>query len=267
MNCDEYARMHALEDWYWWFVARRDAAARFLRDHAPPERPLRILDAGCGTGGMLDLFRTWPDAEAVGVDLSPEALRFSRGRGHSRLVGGDLNCLPFRSDSFDVVTALDVIEHVADDDRAVAELTRVLRPGGILVASVPAYGLLWGPHDVALHHRRRYGGGEFEALLRRAALVVEKRTHLVTALFPLAAVSRLVTRHRAPGPGGHRLPTVPRPINRLLIGLHAAETAVARHASLPFGLGILAVARKPVPVTVAGALLTPPAEEAVPQPA
>src|SRR5262245_8973175 len=113
MNPDEYARMHALEDWYWWFVARRTAAGCFLRQYAPPRSagggPLRILDAGCGTGGMLDLYRTWPDAQATGLDLSPAALNFSRGRGHAHLVAADLTALPFRDATFDVVTALDVI--------------------------------------------------------------------------------------------------------------------------------------------------------------
>src|SRR5688500_12406440 len=99
MNPAEYARMHALEDWYWWFVARRAAAARFILDHAPANRPLTVLDAGCGTGGMLDLYRGW-NAEVTGIDLSPEALRFSRERGHERLVGADLTRLPFRSGSF-----------------------------------------------------------------------------------------------------------------------------------------------------------------------
>src|SRR5688572_7320275 len=100
MNPAEYARMHALEDWYWWFVARRRAAARFLHDYAPAERPLRILDAGCGTGGMLDLLREWPEVEAVGVDLSPDALRFSHERGHCSLAQADLMLLPFRTAAF-----------------------------------------------------------------------------------------------------------------------------------------------------------------------
>jgi SAM-dependent methyltransferase len=261
MNPAEYARMHALEDWYWWFVARRAAAARFLRDHAPPERPLRILDAGCGTGGMLDLFRGWPDAEATGVDLSPEALRFSHGRGHRRLVGCDLTLLPFRSGSFDVVTALDVIEHVPDDVRAISEISRVLRPGGILVASVPAYAFLWGPHDEALHHQRRYDARQFQELVHAEGLRVEKQTYLLSALFPLAAAMRLATRGRKPESAAAGLPRVPRIVNQALIHFQAAELAIARRASLPFGLSVLAVARKPVPVPVRAPLA--PLEEGV----
>src|SRR2546423_10499103 len=99
MNPAEYERMHALEDWYWWFVARRAAAARFVRDFAPPERPLRILDAGCGTGGVLDLHHTRPDAVASGLDLSPQALSYSRRRRHPRLPGRDPTPPPLRSPS------------------------------------------------------------------------------------------------------------------------------------------------------------------------
>ncbi len=247
MNPAEYARMYALEDWYWWFVARRAAAAQFLRDHAPRERPLRVLDAGCGTGGLLDLLSRSPDFQVTGLDLSPDSLRFTRERGHRRLVGADLTLLPFRTASFDVVTALDVIEHVPDDARAVEEIARVLRPGGILVASVPAYRFLWGPHDEALHHQRRYHGPEFRDLLQAGGLRVEKQTHLLTALFPLAVAARLAARRRS-GEDAAALPSVPPAVNRALIGLQAAETGLARVVSLPFGLSILAVARKPVPV-------------------
>lgn len=247
MNPAEYERMHALEDWYWWFVARRQAAAQFIRDHAPEASPLRILDAGCGTGGMLDQYRQWPDTEALGADFSADALRFSRERGHERLVGADLMRLPFRSACFDVVSALDVIEHVPDDEAAVAEIQRVLRPGGILVASVPAYQFLWGPHDEALHHYRRYHGRQFQNLIQASGLRVEKQTYLLTALFPLAAAARLAARRRKDGETAG-LPQVPAFVNRALIGFQTAELEIARRASLPFGLSLLAVARKPAAV-------------------
>lgn len=262
MNSEEYARMHALEDWYWWFVARREAAARFLLDHAPPERPLRILDAGCGTGGMLDHYKQWPDVEVTGVDFSPEALRFSHSRGHSRLTGGDLTLLPFKTASFDVVSALDVIEHVPDDRRAVAEIARVLRPGGILVATVPAYRFLWGPHDEALHHQRRYHGAEFRNLIREGGLHVEAQTFLLTALFPFAVAARLAVRKQQAGAEA-KVPQVSPAVNRALIGMQNVELSIARRMPLPFGLSLLTVGRKPVPARLA---LTP-AEEGIPVPA
>lgn len=259
MNPEEYARMHALEDWYWWFVARRTAAAQFVRDYAPPDRPLRILDAGCGTGAMLDVYKQWPDAIAAGVDLSPHALGFTHSRGHHRLVGADLTCLPFKTGTFDVVSALDVIEHVPNDSGAIAEICRVLRPGGILVASVPAYQFLWGPHDEALHHCRRYTAPQFRDAIHQSGLRVEKLTYLLTLLFPVAVAVRLASRGKKGTTAAAVLPRVPPWLNRALIGVQDAELGLARAASLPFGLGMLAVARKPVPAKVLS-----PAEEGIP---
>src|SRR5262245_14596146 len=101
MKSEEYARMHAFEDWYWWFVARRDAALQFAREYGPRSRPMRVLDAGCGTGILMKQWLRWPEVEATGIDLSPEALDFSRQRGQRRLVRADLTALPFPAGTFD----------------------------------------------------------------------------------------------------------------------------------------------------------------------
>jgi SAM-dependent methyltransferase len=199
---------------------------------------------------MLDLYRNWPDAVATGLDFSPDALHYSRDRGHRRLAGGDLSLLPFRSGSFDVVSALDVIEHVPDDHRALSEISRVLRPGGILVASVPAYQFLWSAHDEALHHYRRYGGKQFADLVNGTGLRVERQTYLLSALFPIAAAVRLVARRTVTADSAAALPRVPALVNRALIGLQNAELGIARRMPLPFGLSVLLVARKPVPARV-----------------
>lgn len=248
MNVAEYARMRDLEDWYWWFVARRRAAARFVRDTAPDRKPLRILDAGCGTGAMLDLFRRWPGVEVTGMDISPEALRFTRSRGHEGLVEGDLASLPFASESFDVVTSLDVIEHVQDDRRAVAEISRVLRPGGVMVATVPAFQFLWSRHDDANQHHRRYTAQEFRALLKGSGLRLEWQTYLLFALFPVAAAVRLARAHQHFDDPNEcpalDVPRVPRLVNWALVRFLELELALARRVSLPVGLTVLTVARK-----------------------
>src|SRR5207245_5227882 len=95
MNPQEYDRMRQLEDWYWWFVARREAALRFTEDFRPRREPLRILDAGCGTGALLDLLQKRPGAEVYGLDYSGQALAYTRERGHRHLVQADLTRLPF----------------------------------------------------------------------------------------------------------------------------------------------------------------------------
>lgn len=244
MNPDEYERMHALEDWYWWFVARRDAALRFLRDHAPQADPMWVLDAGCGTGGLLDRLRDMPDVRPVGVDFAPEALAFCRSRGHAGIVRGDLTRLPFGDGEFHAVTALDVLEHVEDDRGAVREIARVLRPGGVLIASVPAYQFLWSEHDTALHHKRRYVAPDVARLLASGGLEVVKSTYLLTGLFPLAATMRLAAKARPGAKASAGLPPVPQWANRALVGFQAAELAMARRLNLPFGLSVVAVARR-----------------------
>ncbi len=248
MNPAEYERMHQLEDWYWWFVSRREAAIRFLRDALSDQARIRVLDAGCGTGGMLDLFSRTPGFESTGADICPDALRFCRNRGHTRLVAADLTALPFESESFDAVTSLDVLEHIEADFDAAGEIARVLRPGGVLVAIVPAYQFLWGPHDVALHHKRRYGAGQLPQVLERAGLKVERETFLLTLLFPAAVAARMLARwrHRGDQAESAGLPPVSAALNRLLIRLQAAELALARRCTLKFGLSIVVVARKPL---------------------
>lgn len=248
MNPEEYERMYALEDWYWWFVARREAAIRFLLDYAPKQTGLDILDAGCGTGAMLDRLSAIQDATVVGLDISTQALGFTHGRGHHWLLGGDLSDLPLQPSSFDAVTALDVIEHLEDDAKAVRHLAQCLRVGGVLVASVPAFSFLWSPHDEALHHHRRYVRGEFRRLLQGAGLEVVKSTYLLTALFPIAAAlrvgQRLLFRKRDEPPRTNLVHVSPL-INRCLTGIQGLELGLARRCSLPFGLSILAVARRP----------------------
>src|SRR5205823_1375608 len=121
-------------------------------------------------------------------------------------------------------------------------------PGGALIASVPAYRFLWSGHDIALHHQRRYSRRELRDLLREAGFEMPRLTFLMTALFPFVVAFRVLDRlkRRSTGeePQAHLVPVSDR-VNALLLGLQNAELAVARHVTLPFGVSLLAVARKP----------------------
>lgn len=239
MQTEEYRRLFEHEDRYWWFVGRRRLAARLLRQESGAGD---VLDLGCGTGALL---AELVDSVATGVDRFPEALAFCQERGLTRLVRGVGERLPCRDGTFDAIVGLDVLEHIEDDAAALAECLRVLRPGGTLVLSVPAFRWLWGPHDVALMHFRRYSRAGLVARLREAGFDVRRATYSVFALFPLVVLFRVWDRASRRGPEV-RLPRVPAWLNALLVRLLECEAAWLSRRGLPWGSSVVALARKPV---------------------
>ena len=244
MSPEEIEKMHRLEDTYWWFVARRRLAGLLLHDALPPGSDRHLLDVGCGTGATMQVLARY--GRVWGVDPSTEALARCRQRGFNDLTQGVAEALPFSVEIFEVVTCLDVLEH-ADDEAALAELFRVCKPGGWLLITVPAYRLLWSEHDEALRHRRRYCAGELRRKVEAAGFRVCRLTYVLAilllpiALFRLA--QRLYKRQRAAPKTAHII--LPNLLNRLLVWLLDVEARLARLVSLPFGVSIVCVARKP----------------------
>ncbi len=248
MNTAEYERMYRLEDTYWWFVGRHRMIESLLRsrysEDAASKAERCILDIGCGTGAMSARLERW--GRVVSADFSELALQFSRRRGLNHLVGADAMKLPFASNQFDALVAMDMLEHLPNDKAALTEFARVLKPGGRVLATVPAYPHLWGEHDVALMHLRRYIRKELQERFTEAGLQVEKLTHTMMTLYPLLTMQRrLSARKPHHDPPQAAMPMVPGPVNAILTSLVGAENAVARRTNLPFGSTILCVAIKP----------------------
>jgi len=243
VNPEEYGRMYDAEETQWWYAGMRAISMALLAPALPPRpQPARILDAGCGTGHNLrHLSRL---GRAVGIDLSDDALRFCRIRG-AAAAKATLNALPFPDASFDCVTSFDVLYHrwVEDDRAAVAELVRVLRPGGVLLVRVPALRALWGAHDEAVHSRHRYTRGEVKRLLRSAGLEVVRASYGNTLLFPLLAARR--TLDRITGRHGSDVAFLPAPLERAFRALLEVEARLVPHVSFPVGASVFALARRP----------------------
>lgn len=250
MDIAEYHKMHALESTYWWFQGRRDIILNQLGELLPrlrretPGRPLRLLDVGCGTGMLLQTLEQ--EGLAVGLDFSPVALRYCRERRLRHLGRADVRHLPLPANCIDLITALDLIEHIRDDAGLLGEFHRVLRPGGLALMSVPAHKNLWSSHDVALHHHRRYEKTEFRALVEAAGLHIERYTSAVATVYPAAALFRRLKRRFVKPDTPPRTDEFPLPrcVNTVLHRILTLEARWLRHHNLPFGLSILCLARK-----------------------
>jgi SAM-dependent methyltransferase len=243
LNTGEYAQMYSLESFYWWFVARRRLLDWVLGRLSRELRRPVIFDAGCGTGINYSVLAKY--GETISSDSSEEALRFSRERGVEGLVRCRVEGLPFGADTFDLITALDMLEHIDDDLGALAELRRVAKKGGRLVITVPAYGFLWSEHDEALHHRRRYAASELRNKLTRAGFEVERVSYYITLLFfPIlfARFAQSVFKKSVYPKTSHIL--LPAWLNSLLIVILDLERFLLRWINLPFGVSLVCLARK-----------------------
>lgn len=244
METHEYQTLYELEESYWWYVARRRLVKEMLERACGNGKGRKLLDIGCGTGANAKALEEL--GTVLAADASEQALQFCRARGLQHTVASLSEQMGVRTESVDVVTALDVLEHVERDVEAMREILRVLKPGGILLATVPAFGFLWSEHDEALHHRRRYTMGELRNKLSLAGFETARSTYFITALFLPILVMRVwqgMVKKSVEPKTSHVI--LPRWANRLIEGILDMERLVCRRINLPVGVSIVAVARKP----------------------
>lgn len=242
---EELSKQYYLERTYWWFVGRRRLVASLLgcvvRRNSPSSR---VLDVGCGTGANFEVLG--PFGIVLGVDRSWTALQFAAARRDSVLSQADALHLPFRTNTFDVVTGLDLLEHLPDDSAALQEMRRVLKPGGALLLTVPAYRSLWSEHDEALSHLRRYVASEVRRKVTAAGFEPTKLSYAITAVLAPTFLFRWVqTRlhgRRKPQTALIELPPV---LNQALIHYLSLEAAALPLINLPFGVSVVCVCKKP----------------------
>jgi SAM-dependent methyltransferase len=238
-----YQILHRTEESHWWFVGRRRLILDQIARRHEGRHDVRALDLGCGTGIFLESLARY--GEAVGLDSSPDALAFCRERGLTRLVRGDGALIPFGDESFDLVTANDLIEHIEDDAAALREVHRVLKRGGRAFIFAPAFDFLWSLQDEISHHRRRYTRARLARIIEGAGFEIERITYANTLLFPVVYMGRQalkalrlfkdVRTENDLHPGWS---------NGMLKAIFGLEALLLRRTDLPFGVSILAVCRR-----------------------
>jgi SAM-dependent methyltransferase len=236
----------ATEDRHFWFLALR-RHARYLVSQGLRGRPARlIVDCGAGTGRNLDWLASF--GPAVGVELSSTGIDLAKRRPR-RLVQGSVTHLPFRDGSADIATSFDVLYMLAEEDArsAVAEMWRILAPGGAVVINAAALSILRGSHSAFTHEKRRYSRRSLRALLTAEGFALERLSYVNMSAFPVAFGRRAVERAtgRADRPSGAELAVPPAPINAAFDGLLRLEAGWLRIANLPIGTSLMALARKP----------------------
>jgi ubiquinone/menaquinone biosynthesis C-methylase UbiE len=237
------ATARAERDHFWFRGFRRFVEP--LVDFAVARVPnARILDCGCGTGHNLVLLRR--HARAVGIDLTWTGLRFAHGRGERAVAQASAARLPFADSTFDAVTSFDVIYALGDEVEAIAiaEMYRVLRPGGYLIVNAAAMELLRGNHSVLAGEVRRYSKASLRARLERVGFAIRRMTYTNATILPVLLGVRLAQRISGHAESQEEISVPPAPVNAALSALLALEAAALRVVNMPVGSSLLALAQK-----------------------
>ena len=223
---------------YWWYVARADLLETALRSHV--QGAGLTLDLGSADGPSASWLRD-AVARTVSLDIDP------RGLGSDGVCGSAL-ALPFADETFETVSAFDVIEHCDPESQALAEVRRVLKPGGRFVMSVPAYTWAWSDFDVANGHHRRYTRARARIAVEAAGFSVQRVTHGFASVFPMFAAERVARKVRRKGAQGAvdvvEVPSVPKPLNDALLAMSRLDRHILSRADLPFGSSVFLAATR-----------------------
>ena len=244
MEQHTYGIMNDVEGKHWWFVGRRAILESFMEKIVSkitnPESQTRILDVGCGTGANLEMLAQFGESE--GVDVSDDALEFCRTKG-LKVHKGLAEKLPFADESFDVVTALDVVEHLDDDVTGLREMNRVLKSGGRTLIFVPAFMWLWGVQDDISNHRIRYTKAQIVERLKLAGFEIERATYANWTFFAPILAGRTLMKITGIKPESENNVNVSA-LNGIFGKIFSAERFWLKRANFPFGVSIVITAKK-----------------------
>jgi SAM-dependent methyltransferase len=233
-----------LEEDNWWVEGRKKVVYDIIKKYAKQSNgELRILDAGCGPGGTTSFFSEF--GQLYGTDFSTQALKHAIGKNLQNVFKSDLTALPLQSEKFDIIIALDVIEHIENDLGVLKELKRILLQDGVLIITVPAFQFLWSEHDLAVSHVRRYSISSLTRILKESNFTISRISYFISFFFPFVVIYRILkkpnTKRKNPRPNAVKFP---KNINIILKKLAFLENEILKMMNLPFGVSIVCVAKK-----------------------
>lgn len=240
MENELYQKFYEVETKHWWFSARRIIIIDVIKKIIKLKKNSLVLDYGCGTGGILDFLSK--DYQAYGADMSDLAINFCNKRNLTNILSiSDLLSKPEFKNKFKMVTILDVIEHIDDDDAVLKDIHSLLEDEGYLFVTVPAYQFLFGPYDILTQHKRRYVKKHLAEVVTSAGYDVIKISYFNTFLSPLLILSRLISAKT----GSDNDTDIPNKfLNIILKQIFKFEKYLLRFISLPFGISIMCIAKK-----------------------
>jgi 2-polyprenyl-3-methyl-5-hydroxy-6-metoxy-1,4-benzoquinol methylase len=242
MNIEMYRLFFQVQQKHWWFVTRKKIVLAAIDSYVDKNIKLKILDIGCGSGVMLTALEKL--GQTFGMDMSDEAISFSKEIFNGKVEKGFLpDQLPYEPDFFNLITALDVIEHIDQDVESLQVIYSLLNSEGKAIITVPAYLFLWSKFDDLNEHKRRYTLTELRTKLITAGFTIEKISYYNTLLFPIVFLVRLLNNIlQRDGASDIDIPNSF--LNYSLEKVFSLEISILRWINLPFGVSILAVVRK-----------------------
>ena len=241
MNGSPYKIEERVQTFHWWFVVRRKLLKTILCS-LNLQRESLTMDIGCGVGSNLSLLKAI-GLKAMGCDRSFENLLLAKNKFFLPFINGDLENLPIRSSSVELVVATDVLEHLQDDIAGVRELCRILRRNGHLIVTVPAFQSLWGTQDIVTGHKKRYSKRGISNVLKQNGFQIMRSSYFNFFLFfPIFFARRVI---RLLGLQLHSENEINFPLlNFFLKTIFSLEPYLLKYFTFPFGVSIFCVAKK-----------------------